>query len=117
MAGEIRRHGRVTGKDGRETADALAIPRVHLVRHGGRAGLAFLKSLGQQTGSRHQPHRRGETRTRRAYLVQRADDVEIETARINLPDRIEGRLEAQVLHHARLELVDLPGVTAEEREL
>ena len=79
--------------------------------------MARLETLREQTGARHQPERGGETRRGCTELVERGDDFEIQRARINLPDRIERRVETEVLDDAGLEGCDFLGVAAEQREL
>ena len=49
--------------------------------------------------------------------MQRAHDIEIQTAWVNLADREQRLLEPEMLHDARFELVHLVGVATEQREL
>ena len=92
MAGQRAGHRHVSAENRGEAADALAVPRVDLVRHGGRADLAFLKAFGEQ--ARRPPSAeawsRSSLRPRRVGASAR-DDFEIESARINLADRDQAR--------------------------
>ena len=54
LAGEVRGHGEVAAEDDLQAADALAGAGVHLVRHGGRADLAFLEAFGDGLVAGHQ---------------------------------------------------------------
>ena len=117
MAGEAARHRDVAGENRREAADAFAIPGVDLVRHRGRADLAFLETLGQQPGAGHESQRGRAARGGGADLVECGDSFEIEAARIHLTDGEERRAETEMAQHTALELVDFLGAAAEQREL
>ena len=117
MAGERGGHGDVTGEDGGEAADPLAVAGVDLVRHGGGADLALLETLGKQALAGHEAQGGGEARRAGAELVKSGHDLEVERARIHLADRAEGAAKAEMLDDAGLKLGNLGRVPVEEGEL
>ena len=95
-------HRQIARQDDAEAVDPLAAARVHLVRHGRRADLAFLEALDGQVVARHQAQASSARLLGPAReLEHRRHDLEVQAARIHLPDGAQHRLEAEQRAPAR----------------
>ena len=114
--GQLPGHAGVAAQQHQHPVDPLGAARVHLVRHGRRADLAGLETLGGQLGPGHQPDRGGQRGRRGGQLDQRGEHVEVQRAGVHLPDAGQRGGEAEVLGHRGLQRGQPVGVAVEQVE-
>ena len=86
------------------------------MRHRRGADLALLEALGDDLVAGHQPDRGREVGRAGGELHERGEHVEVEAARVDLPDAGQHPLEAEVGGDPLLEVRQLLGVAVEEVE-
>ena len=100
-----------------EAVDALARPRVHLVGHGRRSGLAGGEALARRLVARHQAQRSGERRGGRREAHEHRHGGEVEAARVDLAGAGPGPVDAEVGEQAAFEGRHFGWIALEQRKL